>query len=149
MSAHTASMMRKPLVVAMLVALLAPGMAVAATAKEKELEARVAQLEAQVQALLATQQAQQAQVSEAQANIAEVNALNGNGIVIASDNVSVSPAYVAPAPKQQTVAGYHLDATCALKGLGEPSPQVPVDYDGDPRGDGNASYPEIGPDECK
>ena len=70
MSAHTASMMRKPLVVAMLVALLAPGMAVAATAKEKELEARVAQLEAQVQALLATQQAQQAQVSEAQANIA-------------------------------------------------------------------------------
>ena len=32
MSAHTASMMRKPLVVAMLVALLAPGMAVAATA---------------------------------------------------------------------------------------------------------------------
>jgi cysteine-rich repeat protein len=83
------------------------------------------------------------------ANIAEVNALNGNGIVIASDNVSVSPAYVAPAPKQQTVAGYHLDATCALKGLGEPSPQVPVDYDGDPRGDGNASYPEIGPDECK
>ena len=74
MSAHTASMMRKPLVVAMLVALLAPGMAVAATAKEKELEARVAQLEAQVQALLATQQAQQAQVSEAQANIAEVKA---------------------------------------------------------------------------
>ena len=74
MSAHTASMMRKPLVVAMLVALLAPGTAVAATAKEKELEARVAQLEAQVQALLATQQAQQAQVSEAQANIAEVKA---------------------------------------------------------------------------
>ena len=61
MSAHTASMMRKPLVVAMLVALLAPGTAVAATAKEKELEARVAQLEAQVQALLATQQAQPAQ----------------------------------------------------------------------------------------
>ena len=40
------------LALAVTIALVAPGMAFAQTAKERELEARIAQLEAQVQALL-------------------------------------------------------------------------------------------------
>jgi len=64
--------MRKPLAMAMFVALVAPGMAFAQTAKEKELEARIAQLEAQVQALLSAQQTQQAQLAETQTQVAEV-----------------------------------------------------------------------------
>ena len=63
---------RRPLAAALFVALIAPGAAFAQSAKEKELEARVAQLEAQVQALLAAQQTQQGQITEAQARIAEV-----------------------------------------------------------------------------
>lgn len=47
---------RGPLAAAMLVALLAPGMVLAQTAKELELEARVAELERRVEQLLATQQ---------------------------------------------------------------------------------------------
>ena len=43
---------RKRLALAITAALLLPGMAVAQTAKERELETRIAQLEAQVQALL-------------------------------------------------------------------------------------------------
>ena len=43
---------RKRLALAITAALLLPGMAFAQTAKEKELEARIAQLEAQVQALV-------------------------------------------------------------------------------------------------
>lgn len=55
---------RRPLAAALLVALALPGMAFAQTAKEKELEARVAQLEAMVQQLVAQQQQQQTQISE-------------------------------------------------------------------------------------
>ena len=50
---------RRPLAAALLVALVAPGMAWAETAREKALEARVAELERQVQLLVSTQQQQQ------------------------------------------------------------------------------------------
>ena len=43
---------RRPLAAALFVALIAPGMAFAQTAKEKALEARVAELERQVQVQL-------------------------------------------------------------------------------------------------
>ncbi|MDC0672251.1 DUF4215 domain-containing protein [Nannocystis sp. ncelm1] len=79
---------------------------------------------------------------------AEVDALNGNGNVLASGNVSIDPSYANPVVTQPTVAGFHLDASCALRDLGLVSPAVTVDYDGDPRGDGVSSSPEIGPDEC-
>lgn len=55
---------RRPLAAALLVALAIPGMAFAQTAKEKELEARVAQLEAMVKQLVSQQQQQQSQISE-------------------------------------------------------------------------------------
>lgn len=61
---------RRPLVLAMSLALAAPGIAFAQTAKERELEARIAQLEAQVQALLQSQQQTQATVEETQATVA-------------------------------------------------------------------------------
>lgn len=63
---------RRPLALAMMIALAAPGMAVAQTAKETELEARIAQLEAQVQALLQSQQQQQATLVETQSKLDEV-----------------------------------------------------------------------------
>lgn len=53
------------------VALLLPGAALAQTAKEKELEARVAQLEQMVQQLVAQQQQTQGAIAEAQAQVAE------------------------------------------------------------------------------
>lgn len=59
---------RKPLTLAIAAALL-PGIAFAQSAKERELEARIAQLEAQVQALLGAQQQQQASVTQTQAQL--------------------------------------------------------------------------------
>ncbi len=67
-----AAQVRRPLAAALLVALIAPGLAFAQTAKEKELEARIAQLEQQVQALLSSQQQQQTAISETQAQVTEV-----------------------------------------------------------------------------
>src|SRR3546814_20783853 len=60
---------RRLLATAVLVALAAPGMAFAQTAKEAELEARVAQLEAQIQTLLQGQQQQQERITHAQARL--------------------------------------------------------------------------------
>ena len=48
----------RPLAAALVLALAAPGIAFGQSAKERELEARIAQLEAQVQALLQSQQQQ-------------------------------------------------------------------------------------------
>ncbi|WP_214642719.1 hypothetical protein, partial [Mycobacterium tuberculosis] len=64
--------MRTPLAACLLVALVAPGMAFAETAKEKALEARVAELERQVQLLLSSQQQQQTQISQTQQAVTEV-----------------------------------------------------------------------------
>jgi hypothetical protein len=55
-----------------LFALLAPGVALGQTAKEKELEARVAQLEAQVQALLNATQQQQTQIADTKTQLDQV-----------------------------------------------------------------------------
>lgn len=66
------AMHRRLLAASVALALLAPGAALAQTAKEKELEARVAQLEQMVQQLMAQQQQTQGAVAEAQAQVAEV-----------------------------------------------------------------------------
>lgn len=63
---------RRLLALSVTVALLLPGVALAQTAKEKELEARVAQLEQMVQQLVAQQQQTQAAVVDAQAQVSEV-----------------------------------------------------------------------------
>ena len=63
---------RRLIAVSIVAALLAPGMAFAQTAKEQELEARVAQLEQQVQALLQTMQQQQGAIAQAQASLDQV-----------------------------------------------------------------------------
>lgn len=72
MTTRFATKARRPLVAAVFVALIAPGLAFAQTAKEKALEARVAELERQVQLLLSAQQQQQGQISQAQTQITEV-----------------------------------------------------------------------------
>ena len=72
MSKKFVSMSRRPLAAALFVALIAPGMAFAETAKEKELEARVAALEQQIQALLSSHQQQQTVLADTQAQITEV-----------------------------------------------------------------------------
>lgn len=59
---------------AVALALAAPGMALAQTAKERELEARVAQLEKMVEQLMAQQQQTQGQVAETRAQVEEVKA---------------------------------------------------------------------------
>lgn len=79
---------------------------------------------------------------------AQVNALDGNTFVIASDNVSVDPKYVASTPLDPDAASYHLDGTCAVADLGEVSALVPEDFDGELRDNGMGGLPEIGPDEC-
>ena len=63
---------RAPLAMALFVAMVAPGLAFAQTAKERELEARIAQLEAQVQALIGTQQQQQATLAQTQTTLDQV-----------------------------------------------------------------------------
>ena len=63
---------RRLLATAVLVALAAPGMAFAQSAKEAELEARVAQLEAQIQALLQSQQQQQESITQTQTRLDQV-----------------------------------------------------------------------------
>ncbi len=63
---------RQLLATAVLVALAAPGVAFAQTAKEAELEARVAQLEAQIQTLLQAQQQQQESITQTQTRLDEV-----------------------------------------------------------------------------
>ena len=63
---------RRPLAAAMLVALCLPGLAFAQTAKERELEARIAELEKMVQQLAAQQQQTQGQVTEVKAAQAAV-----------------------------------------------------------------------------
>ena len=65
---------RRPLAAALFVALIAPGMAFAQTAKEKALEARVADLERQVQLLLSAQQQQQTQITTTQEQVTQVQA---------------------------------------------------------------------------
>src|SRR5690606_3918134 len=55
---------RRPLAAAVLVALLAPGLALAQSPREAELEARVAELERVVQQLLAQQEQTSSQVEE-------------------------------------------------------------------------------------
>lgn len=72
MSHRTLKAVRTPLAACLLVALVAPGMAFAETAKEKALEARVAELERQVQLLLSSQQQQQTQISQTQQAVTEV-----------------------------------------------------------------------------
>ncbi len=75
MSNRIASLARRPLAAALLVALVAPGAAFAQgkpSAREQALETRVAELERQVQQLLSAQQQQQGQIAQTQTEVAAV-----------------------------------------------------------------------------
>ena len=89
---------RTRLALVMTLALLAPGMAVAQTAKEKELEARIAQLEAQVQQLLSLQQQQQASITQAQSALDEVRVAQAAPAADPAKNVQSTPILTAGNP---------------------------------------------------
>ncbi len=95
--------LRKPLATAMLLALLAPGMAFAETAKEKALEARVAELERQMQQLLSSQQQQQAQLSQTQSQVEQTQSQVAD-TKTALDQVKTSAAEAAARPAAFTTA---------------------------------------------
>lgn len=87
---------RRPLAAALLVALALPGMAFAQTAKEKELEERVAQLEAMVKQLVAQQQQQQSQITE-------VKTAQSTAAVAPAAAVASAPSGAAPAAAKPTI----------------------------------------------
>jgi len=103
MKTELAALSRRPLAVAMVVALLAPGAALADTKKEKELEARVAQLEAQVQALLNSQQQQASQLTQTQGQIVQTQG-QVSQTQTQLDEVRSSVAKVAATPPAFTTA---------------------------------------------
>ncbi|KAF1685240.1 hypothetical protein B1992_12720 [Pseudoxanthomonas broegbernensis] len=74
MSKHPSMRARAPLAAALLLALAAPGSALAQSEREKALEARVADLERQVQMLLSAQQQQQTQIAATQEQVTQVQA---------------------------------------------------------------------------
>ncbi|GGJ96414.1 DcaP family trimeric outer membrane transporter [Luteimonas terricola] len=82
---------RRLLATAVLVALAAPGMAFAQTAKEAELEARVAQLEAQIQTLLQGQQQQQESISQAQTRLDQVQVAQPAAAPLQSKPILANP----------------------------------------------------------
>ncbi|KRG44491.1 hypothetical protein ARC78_04895 [Stenotrophomonas pictorum JCM 9942] len=72
MNRHMLKTVRRPLAAALFLALVAPGVAFAETAREKALEARVAELERQVQLLVSTQQQQQGAITQTQSEVQQV-----------------------------------------------------------------------------
>ena len=74
MSTRPRAGLHRPLAMAIAVALLAPGAALAQTAKERELEARVAQLEKLVEQLVAQQQQTRTEMADTQAQVTQVQA---------------------------------------------------------------------------
>ena len=94
---------RKRLSLALMLALLAPGMALAQSAKghadkERELEARIAQLEAQVQALVAAQQQQQAQLVDAKVQLDHVQVAQAQPAADPAKSIQATPILGAGNP---------------------------------------------------
>lgn len=87
---------RKPLAAALFVALVAPGLALAQTPREKALEARVADLERQVQLLLSAQQQQQGQISQAQEQVSQVQAAQAERPVVPAGKQPIQATTVTP-----------------------------------------------------
>ncbi|MEL1265816.1 DcaP family trimeric outer membrane transporter [Pseudoxanthomonas putridarboris] len=113
MTKRSASMARRPLAAALFVALIAPGMAFAQTAKEKALEARVAELERQVQLLLSSQQQQQTQISTTQEQVTQVQAAQAAQPAAAKPGIQQTPISAGAGPNTRfTYGGFiKLDAS--------------------------------------
>ena len=93
----------RPLAAAIVFVLITPGAAFGQTAKEKELEARIAQLETQVQALLQSQQQTQTTVAEARAQLDEVRVARGTA---AEGQPRIQSSAIMPAANPNTTFTY-------------------------------------------
>ena len=91
----------------MALALLAPGVALAQSAKEKELEARIAQLEKTVAALTAAQQQTQVDVADARQQAVEAKA-GAEKVRVAQTQAAspIQPGTILPAAARGTTFGY-------------------------------------------
>ena len=96
---------RRPLAAAMLVALCLPGLAFAQTAKERELEARIAELEKMVQQLAAQQQQTQGQVTEVKAAQAAAPAAPAAATAPAAGK-AIQPTTIMTAANPNTAFSY-------------------------------------------
>ena len=104
---------RRGLTVAVVAALVLPGMAWAQSAKERELEARIVQLEQQLQALMAQQQQQQVQLGQAQTRIEEaqtrIEAVDSKVVVAPAGKPPIQAVSLVPAAAPGTtikIGGY-------------------------------------------
>ncbi len=104
MNKHPSRLRRRPLAAALLVALVAPGVAFGQTAREKALESRVAELERQVQLLLSTQQTQQAQISDTQTQVTEVKTATAAAPADGKPRIQTAP--IMPAGNPGSVFSY-------------------------------------------
>ncbi|MFZ7095308.1 DcaP family trimeric outer membrane transporter [Luteimonas dalianensis] len=104
MTCQTSAPARRPLAAALLVALLAPGLALAQTPREAELEARVAELERVVQQLLSQQEQTTSQVEEVRTTQARL------------DQTRVAGADDAPRAQSKPILG-NPDATFSYGGF--------------------------------
>ena len=136
-------------------ALLAPGVALGQTAKERELEARVAQLERMVEQLMAQQQQTQSQVTETQARVNEAQAAQPKPAAAADDKPPVQSGTIMATANPGTTFAYggfiKMDAMATDTSDGRivdgaagrlfylPS-QIPVGADGADGGDAYADF---------
>lgn len=104
---------RRPLAIALTVALALPGFALAQTAKEIELETRVAQLEAVVQQLVSQQQQTATQISEVRNTQAQTSTqaetsapAPATAVASAPDPKTIQPGTVMPAANPGTSFSY-------------------------------------------
>jgi hypothetical protein len=109
MSTHPSTLVRRPLAAALLLALVAPGVAFAQTAREKALEARVAELERQVQLLVSTQQTQQSQIATTQEQVTGVQAAQAAApaaVALPAGKQPIQATTIMPAANPGTVFSY-------------------------------------------
>ncbi|MDH5822002.1 DcaP family trimeric outer membrane transporter [Luteimonas sp. RD2P54] len=108
MNRHVVAKARpRVLAVALLAALAAPGMAFGQTAKEQELEARIAQLEAQVRALLSQQQQQQSELAETRTQVTEVRTAQAQApAAAAADGKGIQRGTIMTAANPGTTFSY-------------------------------------------
>lgn len=119
------------LALSMSIALLAPGMALAQTAKERELEARVAQLEKMVQQLMSQQQQTQATVADTQTQLTEVKTAQAQAPAAPATPAGKQPIQGEPIQSRTIMASANPGTTFSYGGFIKLDASVTSTNDGD------------------